>query len=417
MITEPLHPLLAAIPARAEKPIKLRVSNSAESNLRRGHPWLFNERIQSESHAGQAGDLAVVFDRKREFLALGLYDPHSPIRMRALRFHKPGPVDCAFFAERIATALARRQALLATETDGYRMIHGESDGMPGFVADRYADTAVVKLYSHAWIPHLHTCLTSLLTQQPFARVVLRLSRQLSAQPESLYGLDDGLLLTGILPDQPLTFLENGLRFEVDPVHGQKTGFFLDQRDNRARVETLAEGCRVLNVFSYNGGFSLYAARGGAREVWSLDQSRPALEAAERCFHLNRNFPGVAAAGHELVEGDAFQQLSKLAQRGEQFDLIIIDPPSFARRRAQVEGALEAYARLTRLGLALLRPGGRIVLASCSNPVHPDAFRQTVCAAAARVGRPLRELEETNHAIDHPLDFVESRYLKCLFAKA
>ena len=416
-MTDTLHPLLAVWPRCPAKPVKLQVTNSAMASLHRGHPWLYAERIKSTSHEGQAGDLAVVFDSKRRFVAVGLYDPLSAIRMRALRTSKPGPIDRAFFAERIAHALARRLPLLKTATNGYRMIHGESDGMPGMAIDRYGETAVVKLYTHAWFPHLHDCLELLLEQQPLSRIVLRLSRWLKQEPVLLRGLADGQILYGDPITTTPTCLENGLRFEVDPVRGQKTGFFLDQRDNRARVEKLAAGKRVLNAFSYNGGFSLAAARGGAKEVTSLDQSGPALASSQRNFALNADIPAIAAARHLTIEDDAFNAMAELLKQGKQYDLVIIDPPAFAVRRTQIKEALASYGRLAHLGVSLLVPGGDIVLASCSAPVSPEAFRQTMCDAAARAGRPLMQIVATGHALDHPLDFAESRYLKCLFARA
>ncbi len=412
-----LHPLLDAIAPIDPRPLKLQVSNSALAGLHRGYPWLYAERIKEESRPGKPGELAVVFDGKRRFVAVGLHDPLSPIRMRVLRANKPGPIDAAFFAERIARALERRKPLPGTNTDGYRLIHGESDGMPGFVVDRYAGTAVVKLYTHAWLPHLRLCLETLLEQQPLERIVLRLSRGMMQHPEYLYALEDGMILYGDPITETLSCLENGLRFEVDPVRGQKTGFFLDQRDNRARVERLARGRRVLNVFSYNGGFSLAAARGGALEVTSLDQSGPALESSQRNFALNAHVPAVAAARHLTIEDDAFKAMAELVRQGKKYDLVIIDPPAFAVRRSQVKDALVAYGRLAHLGVSLLAPGGDIVLASCSSPVSPEDFRRTMCEAAARAGRPLKNIEETSHALDHPLDFADSRYLKCLFAKA
>jgi 23S rRNA (cytosine1962-C5)-methyltransferase len=416
-MTHTLHPILADWPVCSKKTIKLQVSNSGMASLHRGHPWLYAEKIKAESHQGQPGDLAVVFDAKRRFVAIGLYDPFSHIRMRALHTSKPGPIDKGLFAERIAKALERRLPLLKTDTDGYRMIHGESDGMPGMVIDRYADTAVVKIYTLAWLPHLRDCLESLLEQQPLKRIVLRMSRGMQQHPEQLRGLEDGQIIFGEPITATLTCREHGLIFEVDPVRGQKTGFFLDQRDNRARVERIAKGKRVLNVFSYNGGFSLAAARGGAIEITSLDQSGPAIASSIRNFSLNKHVPAIAAARHLTIEGDAFKAMAELVTQGKQYDLIIIDPPAFAVRRSQVKDALNAYGRLAQLGVGLLAPDGDIVLASCSSPVSPDDFRQTVCAAATRAGRPLRRIEETSHAIDHPLDFAESRYLKCLFAKA
>ena len=416
-MTSTLDILLAEWPRHSSKPVKLQVSNSGIASLHRGHPWLYAERIKAESHQGQAGDLAVVFDSKKRFVAIGLYDPYLPIRMRALRASKPGPIDREFFAERIATSLMRRLPLLNTKTDGYRMIHGESDGLPGMVVDRYGETAVVKLYTCAWLPHLYDCLSSLLEQQPLKRIVLRISRGMKQHPEQLRGLTDGQIIYGPPIIETLTCLENGLRFEVDPVHGQKTGFFLDQRDNRARVEQLAKGRRVLNAFSYNGGFSLAAARGGAIEVTSLDQSGPALESSKRNFALNMGVPAIAAAKHLTIEDDAFKAMAELVKQGQRYQLVIIDPPAFAVRRSQVKEALNAYGRLAHLGVSLLAPGGDIVLASCSNPVSPEDFYRTMCDAATRAGRPLRQIRETSHALDHPLDFAESRYLKCLFAKA
>lgn len=414
-MTDAIHPILIQWPPCAPKPVKLQVTNSAISSLHRGHPWLYEERIKKESYRGQPGDLAVVFDTKKRFVAVGLYDPISPLRMRALRTSKPGPIDRTFFTDRIAQALARRLPLQATQTDGYRMIHGESDGLPGMVIDRYAETAVVKLYTHAWFPHLHDCLDILLNQQPLIRIVLRLSRGMKQNAEHLRGLEDGQVIYGPPIAKTLTCLENGLRFEVDPVRGQKTGFFLDQRDNRGRVEKIANGKRVLNVFSYNGGFSLAAARGGAIEITSLDQSGPALESSVRNFALNADVPKIATARHLTIKNDAFAAMTELIKQDKKYDLVIIDPPAFAVRRAQVRAALKAYSRLAQLGLNLLAPNGDIVLASCSSPVTPEQFRQTMSEAASQAGRPLRRVKETGHALDHPLDFAESRYLKCLFA--
>ncbi len=412
-----LETLLADWPQTLEKPVKLLVTNSGAADLHRGNPWLYAEKVKSASRPGQPGDLAVAYDGKNKFVTVGLYDPLSPIRLRALRTSKPGPIDGEFFAERIAAALSRRTSFLNSNTDGYRLIYGESDGFPGLVIDRYAETGVVKLYTCAWLPYLHLILTELLSQQPLERLVLRMNRGMQQHPELLRGLSDGQIIYGPPINETLTCLENGLRFEVDPVRGQKTGFFLDQRDNRAEVERLAKGKRVLNVFSYNGGFSLAAARGGAVEVTSVDQSGAALESSQRNFALNADHPAVRAAKHLTIEDDAFKAMAELVKRKKQYDLVIIDPPAFAVRRSQVKEALNAYAKLAHLGVNLLVPGGDIVLASCSSPVTPEEFRETMCAAAQRAGRPLKRIWESGHACDHPTDFADCRYLKCLFAKA
>jgi 23S rRNA (cytosine1962-C5)-methyltransferase len=252
-----------------------------------------------------------------------------------------------------------------------------------------------------------------------ARFVLRLSRSVQERADDLYGLTEGQVLAGPPLAGPVVFLENGLRFAADLVQGQKTGFFLDQRENRARVESLVaedKGIqRVLNVFAYTGAFSLYAARGGASVVTSVELSRPALEAAEANFVLNRHIKSVAQARHETMAGDAFEVLDLLSQAEHLFDLVVIDPPSFARRQSEVEGGLWAYGQLTRLGLAVLRPGGMLVFSSCSSRIPAESFFDVVFQAAQREGNVLHEIGRSGHPLDHPVGFPEGAYLKCLYA--
>lgn len=407
--------ILAHLPSPSNRRIALHVTPAAERTIRAGHPWLFDRALRQQSHNGAPGDLAVIFDRQRRFLAIGLYDPLSPIRVRILHQGNPLPIDVNWFRKQLTAAIQRRAPLLLTDTNGYRLVHGENDALPGLVIDRYDTTFVIRLDTVAWLPHLRNLLPLLLDLWPVTRLVLRLSRTVAAAREHLYGLYDGQILWGAPLDGSVIFCENGLRFDVDPVRGQKTGFFLDQRENRARVETLAAGKTVLNVFAYTGGFSLYAARGGATHVTSLDLSQPALDAAVRNFNLNEALPAVAACQHEVMAADAFVGLTQLDEEGRDYDLIVIDPPSFAHRQADVPGALAAYARLTRLGAALVRPGGIVVLASCSSRVSADEFFANAHQAAQETGRSLRELARTGHALDHPIGFPEGAYLKCLFA--
>ena len=409
--------MLSHIPTSTEQRVAVRVTPAAERAIRQGHPWLFDQAIRQQNHEGRPGDLAVIFDKQRRFLAVGLYDPHSPIRVRILHQGKPATINGDFFRARLAAAAQVRAPLQKSDTTGYRLIHGENDGMPGLVVDCYGQTLVIKLYTSAWLPHLRDVLSALEHAAPAERIVLRLGRAM--QEHHLYGLGDGAILFGPELDGPVIFCENGLHFEVDPVRGQKTGFFLDQRENRARVEKLAGGKTVLNVFAYTGGFSLYAARGGARAVVSIDMSRPALAAAARNFDLNRAHPSVAAAArkHELLAEDAFEALARLGRDGRRFDVAIIDPPAFAKKRAKVERAISAYRRLVRLGLGVLQPGGALVMASCSSKVGADEFFTAVHQAAVQAGRPLREIERTGHPLDHPVGFKEGAYLKCLFAAA
>lgn len=411
------NPSITGLPKPADRRIALHVNREAERALRAGHPWLFENSIERQSQPGKPGDLAVAFDQKRRFLAIGLYDPTSPLRLRVLQHGAPATIDQGWFLTQLRAAAQHRAPLLDGRTTGYRLVHGENDGLPGLVIDRYDQTLVLKVYTAAWLPHLADLLPALTTIQPAARLVLRMSRAMQKTPEHLYGLTDGLILTGPPLSGPVIFLENGLRFEADPLHGQKTGFFLDQRENRARVEGLAAGKRVLNVFAYNGGFSLYAARGGAQQVASLDISRLALAAAERNFALNQHLPTVAAVEHQLLAGDAFALLAQMATAGRRFDLVVIDPPSFAKQQAEVNRALAAYAQLTRLGLGVLQAGGTLVLASCSSRVSAETFFSTVTHAAAEARRPLQVFAQTAHALDHPVGFPEGAYLKCLYATA
>ncbi len=409
------------LPSPSARHIALRISPAAERAVRQGHPWVFDQAISEQSHAGRPGDLAVIFDDRRRFLAVGLYDPTSPIRVRVLQAHKPAEIDAQWIRNRLAAAadvrLPLREQPADRATTGYRLVHGENDGLPGLVIDRYAETRVIKLYTPAWIPYLEEISSALDQVSSGERIVIRFSRSVLKQAEFLAGLSSGQTLCGPPLSGPVLFQENGLTFEADPVLGQKTGFFLDQRDNRARVERLSrDGC-VLNVFAYTGGFSVYAARGGAREVVSVDLSAPALQGAVRNFAHNRHIPAVAVAVHETVAQDAFDVLTSMAADRRRFDLVILDPPMFAQNQSQIAAALSAYQRLTRLGLGVLRPGGVLVQASCSSRVEPADFFNAIHQAARDSNRRLAEIERTGHAVDHPIGFKEGAYLKCLFATA
>lgn len=413
-MSEPMSPRITAIPAYSEERVAIRVTPAAERAIRQGHPWLYADAITRQNHEASPGDIAVVFDRKGRFLAVGLYDPHSPIRVKLLQHKVSATIDDAFFRQRIQAAADLRAPLVTTNTDGYRLIHGENDGLPGLIVDRYDDVLVTKLYSLAWLPHLREIVPVLLNVLPVQTLVLRLSRNLQQQPELCYGLEDGSALVGEPPEGPVLFTENGLHFKADVVYGHKTGFFFDQRDNRQRVREYAAGRHVLDVFAYSGGFSVYAAAGGAASVLSLDVSAPALEAARANFNLN---PEVARVPHQTLVADAFEGMSSLANQGNLYDLIIVDPPAFAKRQDEIDTALSAYAALTRRALALLSSEGMLVMASCSSRVNADAFYDVVEEAARAAGRPLNIVQRTSHARDHPIRFPEGAYLKALYATA
>ncbi len=398
--------------------LRLRITAAAETAVRAGHPWVYSDSIHELNHAGQTGELAVIYDRKDRFLAVGLFDPDSPIRVRILHAGKPRTIDHAWWQARLEQAIARRRDWFDAQTTGYRLIHGESDGWPGLVLDRYDTTLVLKLYTAAWLPRLDDTLALLRENIPGERIVLRLSRNTQAiaerrapprrEGEIIFSKQAEAVLGA-----PVVFLESGLRFEADVLLGQKTGFFLDQRENRREVETLVRGRRVLNAFSFSGGFSVYAARGGAMAATDLDISAHALAAARRNFALNQNFPGVAACHHDTVQGDAFDWLAASVAK---FGFVVLDPPSLARRATEREGALRAYERLATLGIARLAPDGILVAGSCSAHVPAEEFFEVVRRAAAKSGRKFTELKTLRHPPDHAATFKEAEYLKMIYLK-
>lgn len=389
--------------------------------MRKGHPWVFEDSIERLSRPGASGDVAVLFDSSgKQLLGAGLYDPSSSVRVRVLAFGsgKP-PVGELLFTRLVQNALERRLPHIPPDTDGWRVIHGESDSFSGLVADRYAETLVLKIYSSAWLPWIPCVVKSIESGiSGLRRCVLRYSREVRNLLPEGFPFPEGSVISSEPGDSfngIQHFRENGILFEADVIRGQKTGFFLDQRDNRTRVRNLSRGKRVLNVFSYSGGFSLYAAAGGASSVVSVDSDRHAAEWVNVNFGLNRNIPGVASCRHEEIAADAFEAMKELARSGRRFDIVIVDPPSFAKAESEIPAALNTYSRLARLAAGLLIPDGILVFASCSSRVTADRLFETVGGSVRRENRRLDEIMRTGHAVDHPSDFKESAYLKCLYA--
>ena len=407
----PFHPTLSLM-VNSSPRLRLRVTSTAETILRGGHPWLFADSVRDQNRVGQAGELAVIFDRNNRFLAVGLYDPDSPIRVRILHCGRPLTIDASWRAQRLEDCLKRRAGHFNSSTTGYRLINGESDGWPGLVLDQYGSTLVLKIYTAAWLPGLEELTDLIGSRLHPERLVLRLSRNLQSIAATSFKRRDGEILRGSSVESPVTFLENGIVFEAEVVQGQKTGFFLDQRENRRHVESLAAGRRVLNAFSFSGGFSLYAARGGAVSATNLDISAHALAGAKRNFFLNSSCEEVSRCRHEPVQGDTFEWLERHSDR--KFDLVILDPPSFAKRASEQSAALHAYKRLALLGISRLDEGGILVSASCSAHVGADSFFEAVRLSATASGRHWNEKLTTRHAPDHPASFREAEYLKAIY---
>jgi len=297
--------------------------------------------------------------------------------------------------------------LAAGDTTGYRVIHGENDGMPGLVLDRYGDAFVLKLYTAAWLPHLRTLVPLIDEQLHPSSLVLRFSREVVNN--SAAKLVDGVALIGTTPTEPVLFHEHGLIFEADVVHGQKTGHFLDQRDNRAKLRPLAKDKRVLDLFACTGGFSVFAAAGGATAVHSVDLSAAALETAQRNMAHNGFINNVQRCEHTVQAGDVFDVLQAFGEQKRRFDIVIVDPPSFARKQLDHDRALHAYRRLTRLALDVVEDGGVLIQSSCSSRVHADEFFAGVHSAAAATTHRITEMLRTTHAADHPFWTIGGRW--------
>jgi 23S rRNA (cytosine1962-C5)-methyltransferase len=406
----------------APRRLAVRVSKDALRHVRHGHPWVYGDSVESVKPAGTTGDLAIVFDDDNRFAAVGLYDSGSPLRVRILHAGKPATIDAAWFATRIDAALDRRAGLAADQrTDGYRCIHGENDGLPGLVVDRYAATLVVKLDTAAWLPHLGTIVPLLEERLLPDHIVLRASRTVSADAlrrvPGAVPAGDALVIGGSRASEPFAepvlFHEYGLTFEAHVLSGQKTGHFLDQRENRRRVSQLAKDADVLDVFSCTGGFSVHAAAGGARSVHSVDLSAQAIETVAANLAHNNHIPSVRHCVKRSTVGDAFQVMEQI--RGEHFyGVVVVDPPSFAHKQVDVDRALRAYTKLTSSAVPLVDHGGVLVQSSCSSRVDVEQFENTVLAMVERTGRSIRGVERTGHPVDHPIGFAEGAYLKTVF---
>jgi len=404
--------MIENLPSITPARLAIKVKTSVERIIRSGHPWVFDKGIVKQNAEGKAGDFAIIFDQKKnKFLAIGLFDPYSPIRIKILAANKPATINADWFKEKIETAFEKRKPLFKTDTNSYRFIYGENDGLPGLIADVYDSVLVVKLYSHIWIPFVKDIFPLLLKISNCKTLILRLSRNLQKTPEALHGLQDGQIIFGKLENENVIFKEHGLNFEANVIHGHKTGYFLDHRHNRFKVRSLSKGKSVLDIFAYAGGFSVNALAGGATSVTSLDISAPALKLAKRNADIND-----LTANHSILIGDAFVEMEALKKQKRKFDLVIVDPPSFAKKESEISGALRSYQQLTRLAVDLVAPNGTLMMASCSSRILADNFFELVVATLEKSGRGFTELERTLHDIDHPIGFPEGAYLKSIYFK-
>lgn len=380
-----------------------------EKSLVQRHPWIFSGAVDRVVGDPEVGATVAVHNAGGEFLAWAGYSPASQIRARVWSFQREEEIGVDFFRQRLKSALQWREKLIPPdETNAMRLVHGESDGLPGLVVDRYGDVLVVQILSSGaerWRANLVTLLADLTG-------IETIFERSDVDVRSLEGLPErtGLLHGRNAPGR-LVIYEKELRYEVNVQTGQKTGFYLDQRRNRARLKAYAENREVLNCFCYTGGFTLSALAGGARRVLSIDSSGEALQMGRRNLGLN----GLPDDRAEWLEGDVFQALRKLRDQARSFDLIVLDPPKFAPTAAQAERAARGYKDINLLACKLLRPGGVLFTFSCSGGISPALFQKIVAGAALDAGVEMVVVERLAQGPDHPVSlyFPEGEYLKGL----
>lgn len=386
---------------------KIKLKPKKEESLKRFHPWIFSGAVQQKDNDLVEGEVVNVYTAGNEFIAVGHYQIGS-IEVRVLSFEQE-EINLDLWKKRLGSALELRKSigLLSSENNSYRLIHGEGDLLPGLIIDVYAETAVIQ--SHSVGMHESRMMICEALKEVMGNVLkniyyksettLPYKANLGAENEYLYGGKD---VSDIA-------LENGLKFYPDWIKGQKTGFFVDQRDNRALLEKYAKDRKVLNMFCYTGGFSFYAMRGGAKLVHSVDSSSKAIMLTNKNVELN--FPDDNR--HEAFAEDAFKFLGKIGT--EDYDLIILDPPAFAKHRGAIKNALQGYKRLNAVAFEKIAPGGILFTFSCSQVITKDMFRLAVFSAAAISGRKVRILHQLSQPADHPINIYhpEGEYLKGL----
>jgi len=387
----------------------IQLKKGREKSLRRRHPWIFSGAIERVTGKPGPGDSVEVRDASGQPLAQAAFSPKSQIRARVWSFDANESIGADFFRSRLTRALALREGLpAARHTNAMRLVHGESDGMPGLVVDRYADVLVVQFLA-AGVEHWRGPILDALVELTGCEAVFERS---DAEVRTLEGLEQRTgFARGNRAASRCPIIEYGLNFRVDVEQGQKTGFFLDQRENRQRVRALAAGREVLDGFCYTGGFAIAALAGGAKRVTAIESSAPALEVAKENLAANP----LDASRVDFVRTDVFSELRTLRDRGARFDMVVLDPPKFAPTAAHARNAARAYKDINLLALKLLAPGGLLASFSCSGGVGAELFQSIVAGAALDAGGDAKIIERFCAASDHPvaLEFPEGEYLKGL----
>lgn len=380
-----------------------------EKSLLRRHVWIFSGAIAEVEGEAAPGDTVAVVDSKRRFLARAAWSPASQLSARVWTFDPKEEIDAAFFRRRIAAAVEYRKFLkLDAPEGGCRLVHSEGDALPGLIVDRYGEFLVVQFLS-AGVERFRAEIVAALQEITGAKGIYERSDSSVRAKEGL--AERKGLLAGVEPPNPVVIVENGAKYAVDVRHGQKSGFYFDQRDSRAAVAAFSAGKRVLNAFSYTGGFGVAALLAGAEQVINIDSSAPALKLARHNMEMNR----IAPERYETVEADVFTELRRLAEAGEKFDLVILDPPKFIESRAALVKGCRAYQDIARLGFGLLVPGGVLVNFSCSGLMTPELFQKITADAALDAGVAGKFIRRLEQSPDHPTSTAvpEGFYLKGL----
>ncbi len=383
-----------------------------EESLLNGHLWIFSGALQQPPHWIEPGGLVDVKSATGQFVARGYYNPHTDIAIRILTHDPAEAIDEAFLRRCIRSAVELRQIFDPDQTNMYRLIHAEGDGLPGLVVDRFADILVAQIHT-AGMERLRPLLLDALIEETGVRGLLLRNDSQSRRREGLE-IEEPAPAAGEVPAQ-VAVRENGVQFLVDPWQGQKTGFFIDQRDKREALRKYARDKRVLNCFSYTGGFSVYAAlTSNKTSVTSVDISAPAIETARQHFILN----GLDPNAHQFLIADVFDYLEQAHRDEEQFDVVVLDPPAFAKTQSARTQALKAYRRLNMLAMQVLRPGGILLSCSCSGVVGMDDLLGVLSQVAQRLHRSVQLLETYTHGVDHPINLAmpETSYLKAVFCR-
>lgn len=389
--------------------IAIKLNKAAEKAVKLGHPWIFEQSIEKGGNVNDvSGSLCVIFDQRtnRPF-AFGLWDADEIIRIKIIYKGSRLKLDEVFWNSQIKKAHELRKELIENGVTGYRAIHGENDGFPGLVLDVYLKTGVLKIYAKIWKPYIERIIGIIKTQFELDNIVIRFSRKI-LQTNS-YPYEEGQVVGQELTSEKVVFEEYGVKFIAYTQSGHKTGFFLDQRPNRYWVQQNAQGKKVLDVFSYVGGFGIHALKGNAESLTSIDISTQAMDVALENIKLN----GLKESRWTPIAADAFAALNDLIAKNEKFDIVILDPPSFAKQQSEIAMALKQYERLANIGKDLVSDHGYLILGSCSSRITLEDFRRVHQTGFRNERNNFHIIDEVLHDVDHPITFEESNYLKTI----